>query len=119
MNKRDAALKSIGELCKILGLIDKATGKKKTYVIRFWEKNFKKAKPSILHKGRRYYSKDDVKFFIFLKTLIFDEGLRLNKVKKIVENNDKSKVDSKIDLYINHERILKIQKIIKEMKNIL
>ena len=34
--------KSIGEVAKILNLVDKKTGKLSTHTIRFWEKSLKK-----------------------------------------------------------------------------
>ena len=40
MNKRDNAHKSIGELCKILGLIDKSSGKKKDIHYKILGKKF-------------------------------------------------------------------------------
>ena len=39
--------KTIGEVAKILNLIDKKTGKLSTHTIRFWEKEFKQIKPFI------------------------------------------------------------------------
>ena len=55
-----------------------------------------------------------------IKTLINDEGLTLNKVKKLLnEKKDKTEVDSKIDKYINQEQLKKIKKIISEIKNII
>ena len=46
--------KSIGEVAKILNLIDKKTGKVSTHTIRFWEKQFKQIKPNIFSGNRRY-----------------------------------------------------------------
>ena len=48
-------------MCQILGLIDNTTGRKKTYLLRFWEKKFKQAKCSVIYNGRRYYSDDNIK----------------------------------------------------------
>ena len=48
--------KSIGEVAKILNLIDKKTGKTLTHTIRFWEKQFKQIKPNIFSGRRRYYN---------------------------------------------------------------
>ena len=41
-NKNDTAYRSIGEVAKILNLVDNKTGKPNTHTIRFWEKEFKK-----------------------------------------------------------------------------
>jgi len=63
LNKSVEAFKTIGELAKELDLIDKTTGKAKTHVIRFWEKNFNILKPSIVIKKHRYYSDTDIQIF--------------------------------------------------------
>ena len=43
--KNDNAYKSIGEVAKILNLVNKKTGKLNTHTIRFWEIEFKQIKP--------------------------------------------------------------------------
>ncbi|MEY3170534.1 MAG: hypothetical protein RL765_581, partial [Pseudomonadota bacterium] len=43
--KTAEALKTIGEVAKDLNLIDLETGKAKTYILRFWEKEFPQLKP--------------------------------------------------------------------------
>ena len=35
-------LLNINQLCEILDLVDKKTHKPKTYILRYWEKNFRK-----------------------------------------------------------------------------
>ena len=47
--------KTIGETAKELNLIDKKTGKLQTYIIRYWESQFKQIKPNVRAGGRRYY----------------------------------------------------------------
>jgi len=41
LKKKSGAFKNISELATEIGLMDKNTGKPKTHVIRFWEKNLK------------------------------------------------------------------------------
>ena len=48
MSKYETAYKSIGEVAKILNLINKKNGRFNTHTIRFWEKEFKQLKPFIL-----------------------------------------------------------------------
>ena len=60
MNKYDNAYKTIGEVAKLLNLINKKNGNLNTHTIRFWEKEFKQLKPKILTGNRRYYSKKDI-----------------------------------------------------------
>ena len=61
--------KSIGEVAKILNLVDKKTGKLSTHTIRFWEKEFKQIKPYIFSGKRRYY--DDKTIEILKKIQFF------------------------------------------------
>ena len=42
--KSREAYKTIGEVCDIVGLVDTETGKRKTHVLRFWEKHFNEIK---------------------------------------------------------------------------
>ena len=54
-DKFDNAYKSIGEVAKLLNLINLKTGKPNTHTIRFWEKEFSQIKPKIFAGRRRYY----------------------------------------------------------------
>ena len=45
MTKLDDAYKSIGEVAKILNLVNKKNGNLNTHTIRFWEKEIKQIKP--------------------------------------------------------------------------
>ena len=47
--------KSIGEVARILNLVNKNNKKNITHTIRFWEKEFKQIKPKIFSGNRRYY----------------------------------------------------------------
>ncbi len=60
MNKTDNAYKSIGEVARILNLVNKKNGNLNTHTIRFWEKEFKQIKPKILTGKRRYYDKTSI-----------------------------------------------------------
>ena len=54
MDKSDSAYKTIGEVAKLLNLKSKKKGVLPTYIIRFWETQFKQIKPKILNSNRRY-----------------------------------------------------------------
>ena len=60
MKKNEDAYKSIGEVAKMLNLINKKNGKLNTHTIRFWEKEFKNIKPLILSGRRRYYDEKSI-----------------------------------------------------------
>ena len=96
MNKTDNAYKSIGEVAKILNLINKKNGNLNTHTIRFWEKEFKQIKPIIL-KNRRYYNQKQVELVKLINFLLKDKGLKINGVKKILKKNIKSLDDYNSD----------------------
>ena len=68
--KSDNAYKSIGEVAKILNLINKKTGKLNTHTIRFWEKEFKQIKPKFFNGNRRYYDRNSVNILVKIKKLL-------------------------------------------------
>ena len=122
------AYKTIGETAKELNLIDKKTGKIQTYIIRYWESQFKQIKPSIRAGRRRYYSKRNIQLINYIKFLLKDKGLTINGVKKILEDTSLDSVDDseKFGKYrpVNkstkfiRDRVKNISKIIKELKKL-
>ena len=118
LKKKFGAFKNISELAAEIGLIDKSTGKPKTHVIRFWEKKFKILKPSLLLNKRRYYSEADIKLFRRVKTLLKDKGMTIKGA--IIAIEKEYSVDyKKINNISSENNLLKINKIIKELKEIL
>jgi len=88
MSEKSAeALKTIGEVAKELNLIELETGKAKTYILRFWEKEFPQLKPKLRAKGRRYYTAENIKLLKKIQYLLKDKGLTIKGAKKIIENN--------------------------------
>ena len=87
--KLDSAYRTIGEITKELGLVDEKTGNSKTYVLRYWETQFKQIKPLIRAGKRRYYSRKDFRTIKLIKFLLKDKGLTIKGVKKIL-NDPKS-----------------------------
>ena len=68
--KNETAYKTIGEVAKKLGLINKKTGHLQTHTIRYWETQFKQIKPRIKAGRRRYYSIQDFKIIKYIKYLL-------------------------------------------------
>ena len=89
MNKTDTAYKSIGEVAKLLNLINKKNGNLNTHTIRFWEKEFKQIRPKILTGKRRYYDQSSIKILKKIKFLLKDQGMTIKGVKKLINNNRK------------------------------
>ena len=126
--KSGDAYKTIGEVTKELGLIDKKTGHLQTYTLRYWETQFKQIKPLIRAGKRRYYSKKNFQIIKLIKFLLKEKGLTINGVKKILSNPEIHSLDANMDLgvykpnlqntKIIKDKIKKISKIIKELKNL-
>ena len=122
------AYKTIGETAKELNLIDKKTGKIQTYIIRYWESQFKQIKPSIRAGRRRYYSKRNIQLINYIKFLLKEKGLTINGVKKILKDASLDSVDDsrKFGVYrpdnkstkFIRDRVKNILKIIKELKKL-
>ena len=112
----------ISELAKTLNLIDPSSNKPLNYIIRYWEKEFKQIKPKILNGNRRYY---DEKNIILLKKVYFllkEQGMTINGVKKILNNNEPLKLDetsnNSIKADILRNKLTNISKIIKSLKKL-
>ena len=70
MTKFDSAYKSIGEVAKILDLINKKKGSLNTHTIRYWEKEFKNINPKIFAGKRRYYNAETIDLLKQIKYLL-------------------------------------------------
>ena len=122
------AYKTIGEVTKELGLIDKKTGHLQTHTLRYWETQFKQIRPLIRAGKRRYYSKQNFQIIKLIKFLLKEKGLTINGVKKILNNPKIHSLDDNMNLgvykpdlqntKIIKNKVKKISKIIKELKNL-
>tara|TARA_B100001094_G_scaffold290180_1_gene307576 strand:+ start:213 stop:593 length:381 start_codon:yes stop_codon:yes gene_type:complete len=121
--KKNDAYKSIGEVAKILDLVNKKKGTLNTHTIRFWEKEFKQIKPKILNGKRRYYNKDTIDILKRVKFLLKDQGMTINGVKKVLNSANSIKLDELPNNPISSEynlknKLNKISKLIKYIKNL-
>ena len=126
--KSDDTYKTIGEVTKELGLIDKKTGHLQTHTLRYWETQFKQIKPMIKAGKRRYYSRKNFQIIKLIKFLLKEKGLTINGVKKILSSTKIHSLDDNMNLgvyksnlqntKIIKDKIKKISKIIKELKNL-
>ena len=121
MDKSDNAYKTIGEVAKILNLKSNNKGVLPTHVIRFWETQFKQIKPKILNSNRRYYDVKTINLLKKVKFLLKDQGMTINGVKKILNNDDSLKLDEIADKSIRTEnlrnKLLKISNKLRELKD--
>ena len=122
--KTDNAYKSIGEVAKILDLVNKKTGKLNTHTIRFWEKEFKQIKPKLFSGNRRYYDKKAIDVLLKIKILLKDKGFTINGVKKYLTNENSFSLDETINNSINtskseiKSKIEKISNLVKQIKKL-
>ena len=108
IHKSNNAYKSIGEVAKILNLVNKKKGTLNTHTIRFWEKKFKQIKPNILNGNRRYYSNDTIEVLKKVKYLLKDQGMTINGVKKVLNSGKSLKLDELQNNSINADYSIKI-----------
>ena len=105
--KSNKAYKSIGEVAKMLNLVNKKKGTLNTHTIRFWEKEFKQIKPNILNSNRRYYSNDAIEVLKKVKYLLKDQGMTINGAKKVLNSDKSLKLDELANNSINIDYIIK------------
>jgi len=123
IHKSNNAYKSIGEVAKILNLVNKKKGTLNTHTIRFWEKKFKQIKPNILSGNRRYYNNETIEILKKVKYLLKDQGMTINGVKKVLNSNKSLKLDVlpnnsiNTDYYIKN-KLKKISNLIKQIKDL-
>ena len=122
MNKKlNNAYKTIGEVAEILNLKNEKNGKLNTYILRFWEKEFKQIKPKLMNNKRRYYDKNTINLLKRIKFLLKDQGMTIKGVKNIIKD-ERFNLDDEINLPINTPisdlklRLKKISSILKNLK---
>ena len=123
-DKLDNAYKSIGEVAKLLNLVNLKTGKLNTHTIRFWEKEFIQVKPKIFAGKRRYYDEKTINILKKIKFLLKDKGFTIIGVKKHLLKSSSFELDEIMNSSIKTKninlksKINKISKLIKEIKKL-
>ena len=122
--KKENAYKSIGEVAKLLNLVNQKTGKLNTHTIRFWEKEFRQIRPKIFSGKRRYYDNKTIEILKKIKFLLKERGMTINGVKKYLINKNSFDLDEFSNTSINSKnnnlksQIEKISKLVKEIKKL-
>jgi DNA-binding transcriptional MerR regulator len=75
--KDAAALRTIGEVAKALGI--------RQHVLRYWEEQFPMLKPLKRSGGRRYYRAGDIALVETIDRLVHREGYTLRGAKKALQ----------------------------------
>ena len=126
MMKYDDAYKSIGEVARILNLVNKKNGSLNTHTIRYWEKEFKNINPKILTGRRRYYNGKSTEVLKKIKFLLKNQGMTIKGAKRVLEKSDSFSLDDSSNKPINiskkslvlKKKISKISKLVKEIKDL-
>jgi DNA-binding transcriptional MerR regulator len=124
MNKIDTAYKTIGEVAKMLNLVNKKNGNLNTHTIRFWEKEFKQIRPKILTGNRRYYDQSSIEILKKVKYLLKEQGMTINGVKKLLINDKSLKLDefSNNSISVNNidikNKLKNISNLVKQIKKL-
>ena len=123
IHKSNKAYKSIGEVAKILNLVNEEKGTLNTHTIRFWEKGFKQIKPNILNGNRRYYNNDTIEVLKKVKYLLKDQGMTIIGVKKVLNSDKSLKLDELPNNSINADysiknKLINISNLIKQIKKL-
>ena len=112
---------NISEVSKLLEIINIKTNKPSNYILRYWEKEFKQIKPTII-KSRRYYSKKQINIIKLIKFLLKDKGMTISGVKNILKSNINSLDDyNSNSLKADYHRNIikdKSKKILEKIKKI-
>jgi len=121
IHKTIYAYKSIGEVARILDLVNKKKGTLNTHTIRFWEKEFKQIRPKILNGNRRYYNIDAIEVLKKVKYLLKDQGMTIIGAKKVLNSEKSLKLDVLANNSINAnyniiKKLKKISELIKQIK---
>ena len=126
--KSNDAYKTIGEITKELGLVNKKTGHLQTHTLRYWETQFKQIKPLIRAGKRRYYSKKDFEIIKMIMFYLKEKGLTINGVKKILDKKKYTTLDDDANLSLYRQnlkvskfiknKVKKISKIVSELKDL-
>ena len=123
IEKSNSAYKSIGEVAKVLDLVNKKKGTLSTHTIRFWEKEFKQIRPKILNGNRRYYNIDTIEVLKKVQYLLKDQGMTINGAKKVLNTDKSLKLDELQNNSISAEykikiKLKKISNLIKQIKKL-
>ncbi len=80
--KKNKKYYSIGEVARLLQV--------EPYVLRFWEKEFRRQIRPIRIGGRRLYSTEHIEIFRKIKRLLYEEGYTIAGAKKRLSYQDES-----------------------------
>ena len=101
---------SIGEVSKLVGL--------KSYVLRYWETEFKQLSPPKNRAGNRTYRQKDIDLILKIKDLLYGKKFTIEGARSVISSkvsilNNKESIDRKIISQLKNE----LQQILQVIKN--
>jgi len=101
---------SIGEVSKMVSL--------KSYVLRYWETEFKQLTPPKNRAGNRTYRQKDIDLILQIKDLLYDKKFTIEGARSIISSkkldaNSTEIMDRKIIIQLKNE----LQQILQVIKN--
>jgi DNA-binding transcriptional MerR regulator len=99
----------IGEVSKILNV--------ESYVIRYWETEFRSVKPVRTRSAQRLYRKKDVQELLTIKDLLYSQRFTIDGAKKqLAKMRGEEEPESKV---INTKTLLLIKHELEQIRNII
>jgi DNA-binding transcriptional MerR regulator len=71
----------IGETSRIIGV--------RSYVLRYWEKEFQSIRPKRADSRQRTYQREDIETIIEIKKLLYEEKLTIEGAKKRLKSGER------------------------------
>ena len=78
---------SIGEVSKIVGL--------KSYVLRYWETEFKQLSPPKNRAGNRTYRQKDIDLILQIKDLLHGEKFTIEGARSVISSKNSNNLSNK------------------------
>ena len=99
----------IGEVSKILNV--------ESYVIRYWETEFRSVKPTRTKSAQRLYRKKDVQELLTIRNLLYLQRFTIDGAKKqLARMRGESDQESNV---IDKEKLLIIKRELQKIRNII
>jgi DNA-binding transcriptional MerR regulator len=99
----------IGEVSKILNV--------ESYVIRYWETEFRSVKPTRTKSAQRLYRKKDVQELLTIRDLLYSQRFTIDGAKKqLIKMREEGESEAKVN---DREKLLLIKHELQKIRNII
>ena len=95
------------------------------HVLRYWESEFPMLKPKRARSGARNYRKKDIELIESIRTLLHDEGYRIEGARKLLRERQrggatvKAKPEPQSDLFASQDRATRIAQLRKDLNEVM